>query len=158
MCCKDPDIEDFLHTKAIAFQTRRLCNVFLIVDEEEFSKGKIKIDAYFTLSAKSLIPSEKLSRSKIKDVSGFRDTEVLQFVLIGQLGKHIVDDDNKSNISGKEILKFAFDVIEESDAFIPCKCVLVECGDNEKVHKVYTDYGFKYFQDDGEHKQFVKVI
>lgn len=36
------------------------------------------------------------------------------------------------------------------------KCYLDE--DIEKVHKIYTNYGFKDFQHDGEHQQFFKLI
>ena len=83
-------------------------------------------------------------------------------MLIGQLGKHIekleTGEIRSADIAGREILDNAFEVIRQSDALIPCRCVLVECNDNEKIHKVYTDYQFKFFQNDGEHDQFFKKI
>lgn len=160
-CCLDEDIEVFLRQKAIHFMQRNWCSVYLIVDEQEFDSGHIKVDAYFTLSHKTLIPTTA-SKTCVKDASGFKDSESVHFVLIGQLGKRIERLENgellRSNISSKEILDDAFEIIRASSALIPCRCVLVECNDNEKVHKVYTDYHFKKFQFDGEHHQFYKQI
>lgn len=145
------------------FLKRRLCSVYLILEEEAFSCGKLQIEAYFTLSHKSLIPDfEKVSRSKIQTVDGFKDAQSIHFVLIGQLGKHLEQTETgtilSSNISSKEILDFAFEIIGASSALIPCRCVLVECSSNSKVHEVYKAYGFKFFQNDGEHHQFYKRI
>ena len=53
-CSKDADIETFLRTKAIEFEKRGYCTVYLILDEEAFENGKLFIQAYFTLSHKSI--------------------------------------------------------------------------------------------------------
>ena len=147
--------------KAIAFMQRNWCAIYLIVDEQEFDSGRIQIDAYFTLSHKTLLPTAA-SKTSVKDVSGFKNAESVHFVLIGQLGKHMERLENgeivRANISSKEILDDAFEIIRASSALIPCRCVLVECNDNPKVHQVYTDYHFKKFQYDGEHHQFYKQI
>lgn len=150
-----------MRQKAIQYIQRNWCAVYLIVDEQEFDSGRIKVDAYFTLSHKTLIPSTA-SKTTIKNASGFKESESVHFVLIGQLGKHIEQmEDGKvcgADISSREILDDAFEIVKASSALIPCRCVLVECSDNEKVHKVYTDYKFKKFQFDGEHHQFYKQI
>lgn len=160
-CCLDEDIEVFLHQKAVDFLKRELCAVYLIVDEQAFDAGRVKIEAYFTLSHKTLIPTD-ISKTRIKDVSGFKDSESLHFVLIGQLGKHIEEtEDGKhifADISSREMLDNAFEVIRASSALVPCRCVLVECSENEKVHRAYENYGFKYFQFDGEHYQYYKRL
>ena len=157
----DEDIENFLRQKAIQYIQRNWCAVYLIVDEQEFDSGRIKVDAYFTLSHKTLIPSAA-SKTTVKNASGFKEAESVHFVLIGQLGKHIEQLENGElrapDISSHEILDDAFEIIRASSALIPCRCVLVECSDNKKVHKVYTDYQFKKFQFDGEHHQFYKQI
>lgn len=160
-CCLDEDIEIFLREKAIEYLQRNWCAVYLIVDEQKFDSGHIKIDAYFTLSHKTLIPLVA-SKTSVKNASGFKESETVHFVLIGQLGKYIerIDDGTicSADISSKEILDDAFEIVRASSALIPCRCVLVECNSNEKVHKVYTDYHFKKFQFDGEHHQFYKQI
>lgn len=160
-CYKDIDIESFLRTKAITFLERGWCSVYLIVDEAAFDAGKIKVDAYFTLSHKSLI-AEGLPKTKVKATSGFKDSESIHFVLIGQLGKYIAKQEDgtelRADITSTEILDFAFEIVRASSALIPCRCVLVECSDNPKVQQVYKDYHFSAFQFDGEHYQFYKHL
>lgn len=133
--------------------------MYLILDEPSFENGSVKIDAYFTLSHKALIPAD-VSKSKIKDAAGFKDAESIPFVLIGQLGKYIdhhPDDGlQKSNVSGATILEYAFEVIRESSELIPCRCVLVECNADKKIHHFYESNGFSFFQRDGELYQFYK--
>ena len=63
-----------------------------------------------------------------------------------------------AEITSSEILDYAFEIIRDSSSLIPCRCVLVECSENPKVQKIYTDYGFSYFQFDGEHYQFYKRV
>ena len=103
-----------------------------------------------------------MSKNKLKDAAGFKDAGSVHFVLIGQLGKYIeqLEDGSFSfpSITSEEILNDAFEVIRASSNLIPCRCVLVECNENEKVQKVYTDYGFSPFQCDGGHYQFYKHI
>lgn len=160
-CYKDEDIEYFLRNNALTYIQRGWCAVYLILDEYGFDRGRIKVDAYFTLSHKSLI-TNNVSKTRIKSAAGFKDAESIHFVLIGQLGKHIEENDGaldiRANISSTEILDYAFEIIHASSDLIPCRCVLVECSENLKVQKVYTDYGFTLFQYDGEHYQFYKRI
>lgn len=160
-CYLDKDIEEFLREKALSFLDRKFCSVYLIVDEQAFDAGHIQIDAYFTLSHKSLIPCAA-SKSSVQKTSGFKDSQSIHFVLIGQLGKYLDQDEaghvTAAPLSSAEILDNAFEVIQDADALIPCCCALVECSENEKVHQVYLDYGFHFFQFDGTHHQFYKRI
>lgn len=163
-CSKDLDIENFLRQKAIQFEERGWCRVYLMMNKEELSKRKFKVEAYFTLSHKSVILQEDVSGTKRREVGYSKTDTNIHFVLIGHLGKKIyIDEENPSNnfysdVSSKEILDRAFEVIGKAHELISCRCVLVECNDSEKVHKVYTDYDFKYLQHDGEHHQFFKKI
>lgn len=159
-CCKDLDIENFLRNKALQFLDRNWCSIYLILEEEAFDAGKLKIAAYFTLSHKSLIPLTA-SKKKIRDTNGFADAQAIHFVLIGQLGKYIAEENGtmiKYSITSREILDCAIQVVQESNRLIPCRCVLVECSENENVQKAYTDYGFSFFQKDAEHYQFYKKV
>ena len=108
-CAQDLDIEDFLHLKAIEFVDRGLCSVYLLLNEELFNDGVLQIEAYFTLSHKSLIASlQSISKSQIRKYGGFASAQVLPFVLIGQLGKYITYDKKgnvfRSDVTGKQIL------------------------------------------------------
>lgn len=88
--------------------------------------------------------------------------KTLDFVLIGQLGKWVIQDENgkftRSSVSGKEILDYAFEVIRVASSLIPCKYALVECSDDVKIRTVYENYGFSFFQNDGQHNQYCKLI
>lgn len=160
-CYKDEDIETFLRRDAFTYLERGWCSIYLILDEDAFDQGKIKVDAYFTLSHKSLI-ANNASKTRIKSAAGFKNAESIHFVLIGQLGKYIEKVDNDADIcadiNSKQILDYAFEIIRASSNLIPCRCALVECSDNPKVQNVYTDYGFTLFQYDGEHHQFYKRV
>lgn len=157
-CSLDRDIESFLWNKAIPFIERGLCAVYLLLEEKAFENGQVKIDAYFTLSHKSLIPAA-VSKTKVRNAAGRKDAKSIHFVLIGQLGKYIADTESgegyQADVSAKEILDCAFEVIRASSSYIPCRCALVECSAEPKLHKLYRDYGFIEFQFDGEHYQFI---
>lgn len=157
-CEQDKDIETFLHEKAMDFEERRLCSVYLILDEDSLDSGKLKIEAYFTLSHKTLaVDLNSMSKTNIKKYGGFVTAKTLHFVLIGQLGKHVTKSE-RSSVTGAYILDLAFEIIQEASDLIPCKYVLVECGDEQKVQKFYQDNAFKFFQNDGEHNQYCKKI
>lgn len=141
---------------------RGWCSIYVLVDEEEFDSGKIRIVGYFTLSHKALMP-ETASKESIKKTSGFKDSETIHFVLIGQLGKYMSLDTESgevisAKITGEEILGHAMEVIRASNSLIPCRCALVECSSNEKVQQFYCNNGFRFFQVDDKHYQFYKRI
>lgn len=161
-CDQDHDIEEFLRYKALEFQERKLCSVYIIMDVDKLECGEYKIEAYFTLSHKSMAAPDGASKSQIKKYSGFKDSKTLDFVLIGQLGKWVIEVEKdcyiRSDISSREILDYAFEVIRQADTLIPCRCALVECSDEPRVRRAYENYGFKFFQNDGSHNQYVKLI
>ena len=160
-CALDQDIETFLHNKAIDFERRGWCSVYCIVDEDVFRNGELDVIAYFTLSHKTLSAQPIKSRSLIKKISGFKTSTFLNFILIGQLGKYIVKEKNVYRsvaITSTDILDMAFELINMANTLIPCRCVLVECKDIPRVRKIYEDYGFKFFQQDGNLCQYIKLL
>ena len=160
-CYKDEDIETFLRSNALTYIERNWCSIYLLLDEAAFDRGKIKVDAYFTLSHKSLIAGNA-SKSRVQSAAGFKNAESIHFVLIGQLGKYMEQKDGHlpwcADITAAEILDYAFEIIHSASNLIPCRCALVECSENPKVQKIYTDYDFSFFQFDGEHYQFYKRL
>ena len=38
-CCKDVDIETFINEKAISFMENEICQVYLILDEDQFNNN-----------------------------------------------------------------------------------------------------------------------
>lgn len=97
-CYKDKDIESFLRFKAIEFERRGFCTVYLILDEEAFNNGKIFVQAYFTLSHKAINIGKEVSRRVRSMVATRRDAGTVHFVLIGQLGRYLVDNNAETNL------------------------------------------------------------
>lgn len=161
-CYKDLDIEQFLRRKAIDFEKRGYCTVYLILNEEAFEKGQIFVIAYFTLSHKSIGIISNVSKTIRGKIAGKRDADLAHFVLIGQLGKYITEEGYEekytADITSESILDDAFEIIEKASDLIVCRGVLVECGSKEKVHMIYKNYGFSYLQYDEEHYQFYKRV
>lgn len=122
-----------------------------------FTIGKLRIVAYFTLSHKALVYMPTVSRSTKGKISSNRDSYTAHFVLIGQLGKFMLEDESVE-ISAEDILRDAFSIIRKSSRLIPCKFILVECSSEEKVHQVYKNNGFSYLQFDDKHYQFFKRL
>lgn len=161
-CAKDADIETFLHDKAIEFEKRGYCTVYLVLEAEAFKSGNISIQAYFTLSHKSIGFNSEVSRTVRGKVATHRDAEITHFVLIGQLGKYIErigqDEYYETEVSSTDILNDAFDMIQKASDIIVCRGVLVECSAEEKIHTVYKNYGFSFLQCDEAHFQFYKRV
>ena len=61
-CCQDLDIENFLHTNALNFLERGWCSVYLLLDEKAFLDNELKIEAYFTLSHKTLCVTSEMTK------------------------------------------------------------------------------------------------
>ncbi len=163
-CTKDEDIQGFLQSKALSYENRGWCSVYILVNEEKLEKKNILfVDGYFTLSNKIICLSSSVSSTKRKKLfSGLKkNDDYMHFILIGQLGKYI-DEKNDNIIYGEtsaiEMLDKAFEIIYQVKERITCNCVLIECKDDPKIRKIYEDYGFKELQRDDELIQYFKII
>lgn len=130
-------------------------------DESAWENGEISIQAYFTLSHKSIVipmNNKKISKTQRDSIMKNRKAETLQFVLIGQLGKYINNNSFISTeLTGEEILNAAKEVIYSASELIACRAVLVECEDKEKINKFYETNGFKFLQKD-KYNQYYYIL
>lgn len=151
-CCKDHDVQDFLNTKAINFEKRGWATTYLLLTKEAFENGELKIEGYFSLTHKAVVFGDDASLSKRQKLTGKKKAETESFVLIGQLGKSIVDNGDgtitESSLTANDLLGDAFSIIQQSSDFIICRNVIIECKPIEKVKKLYEDYGFINLQYD----------
>ena len=78
---------------------------------------------------------------------------------LGQIGKN---DENKENISGKEILKYACNFIEEASDIVAGRIILVELKNNQKLINFYTDNGFSLLDNNTKNEenllQMIKIF
>ena len=52
---KDHDVQDFLNTKAINFEKRGWVTTYLLLSQEAFEQGILKIEGYFSLTHKAVV-------------------------------------------------------------------------------------------------------
>lgn len=150
-CINDVDIQDFLHNKAIEFEKISKSRTYLIVDQEQLKEPNITLDkitiyGYISLAVKSLALPESISNRQRKQLDGLsakhhgKPISHLPFYLIGQLARN--SEAPKESISGAELLKFAYDVIDRAIEAVGGRYILIECDDNEKLLKFYSDNNF----------------
>ena len=160
-CCeKDESVQYFLQNKAIDFEVKNKSRTFFIINEEEFCKGNLIILGYFSLALKVLTVPDEISNRKRILLDGlsakFKGKPILHFpvYLIGQLAKN---DMNKDQIEGNEIMSFAIDIIKEAQKNVGGRVVLIECNDNKKLKKFYSDTGFEIINKDNEDNQLQMI-
>lgn len=144
--------------------TSSITKEFVVKDEAAFKKllevpGVDVAIGEFSCALDS--DSETFLREKALDFNRQKLCRTYLILLVGQLGKRIEQIDEKlvhCEITGNEILDYAIETIGVIDAMIPCKAVLVECSDNQKVCNFYEYYGFIFLQNDGTHNQYIKLL
>lgn len=134
-CSSNLEVENFLHNTAIRFEKADKTRTYLLTTES------FQILGYFTLSIKSIDIPEGTSKTFVKKLDGInKNAKKIVGYLIGQLGKN----DNCSNlISGHELLVHALNTIYECFKLVGVKSIFVECQNNKKLVKFYTDNKFK---------------
>lgn len=161
ICKKDPDIENFLKSRAIQFEKIGKSRTFLIFDEEaeEFS-----VLAYFTLALQVLKIPDNLSNRKIKLLDGFnakiKGERITEFpaLLIGQFGKNEAYEDS---ITGDEIMQYCLSTMLEGQMRLGGRIFMLECKDIPYLIEFYKKYGFLKIDkdyDEGELLQLVKIL
>ncbi len=150
-CESDKDIELFLHKRAIGFECLNKSRTYLLCDDNILRKEeRFAILGYFTIALKVLDLPEDLSnkkRKKLDGVSAKLHGNVIKSVpcyLIGQLAKNSAIPKEQS-IKGSDLIDYAISVIRSAEALVGGRYVLVECHDNPKLLKFYTDNGFTTF-------------
>lgn len=123
------------------------------------------------MSFKVLSVSDEISKSRKKKLFNgiVTDENSLYVILIGQLAKHIDDacvPASVGNTTMEELLDTAFEIIEEVNQKIVCRCVLLECREasddtedsRHKLHQKYKEYGFYPLQKDGDLVQYIMMV
>jgi hypothetical protein len=149
-CPVNPDVEHFLHVKAIEFAKQKLAQTHLVMTSY---KQKPVLCGYFSLANKFLtIPkkSKWLSATLRKRINKFAkyyresNSYCMAAPLIAQLGKNFTNGYN-SLISGEELLGFALDKVQQMQMDFGGKVVYLECEDKQKLVEFYERYGFVVF-------------
>ena len=145
---KNPEIEDFIHNKAISFAIGKLSITYLVNDEES---GNIL--GYFTLTHKSIIingdnlsstAKKKLARYSRMDAS--TGNYMASSFLLAQFGKNYALDKSE-RIDGSELMKLATGILVGIQRQIGGGIVYLDCEDKEELTSFYKRQNFKKFDD-----------
>lgn len=136
---KNEDVQAFLHNNAIPNEKRALTRTSLVVDDENNNE----IIGYFTLLVKPFEIIDNVSKESRKRLSGDKNAEVFNSILIAQLGR---SDSYKGKISGDIILEFALENCELAYDLIGLRIVCVEYDDIPYLNDFYIKNEFKILQ------------
>ena len=147
-CVQDEDIDNFLHSKAVEFETLSKARTYLIIDEAELEAGKEypAIYGYISLALKILTVPQTASNRFRKELDGLsakiHGQQISDFpcYLIGQLSKN--SNVRENPISGKNLLDTAFDIIASAAEAVGGRYMMIECRDREKLIQFYRRNGF----------------
>ncbi len=146
-CPLNPDVEDFLHRKAILFSKQGYSKTFLVFwcSEDETEKYLV---GYYSIASKTIsVEKNAVSRTMYKRILKFQvasftnDGCIIPAILIGQLGKNYTAG-NDTLISGEELLRMAIDRIRDIQYEVGGKFAYLECENKKKLLDFYTNNGF----------------
>lgn len=144
LCPLNKDVEDFIHTKAIAFENAGMAKTYLITAQN--NNTNYGICAIYSITTKSLSIDKNMDNKSRKQAFGTKYAigNPVNAILIGQLSKNYYNDNNKY-ISGEIIMSLIMEHIKEMDTLVPSVSVYVECEDIPQLRNFYEQYGFTYF-------------
>ena len=143
----NPEIEDFIHSKAVEFAKRKLSITYLLTDVED---GQLL--GYFTLTHKAIdINGSMLSNSAKKKLLRHahfdQDTGIYtaSAFLLAQFGKNYAIDQGK-RITGREMMEYAIDILADIQHRIGGGVVYLDAEDRPKLRAFYeTEANSKLF-------------
>lgn len=146
-CPKNQEIENFLHKNAIEFARRKLSITYLLLDN---SDGEIV--GYFTLAHKAIeIKNDNISNTVRRKLSSYAklDADTNSYTasafLLAQIGKNY-GIDNGQRITGKELIKFADDILTDIQHRIGGGIIYLDSEDNQRLKDFYiSENHYKIF-------------
>lgn len=162
----NPEIEDFIHNKAIDFAKRKLSITYLLTDVDD---GQLL--GYFTLAHKAIdIDGSCLSGSDKKRLSRYarydQDTGTYSAsaFLLAQFGKNYAVDSGK-RITGKEMMEYVMDILMDIQHRIGGGVVYLDAENREKLRLFYEKearyklFGERVSEADGvEYLQYMRLF
>jgi hypothetical protein len=138
ICCKNGDVELFLHNNAVENEKRSFSRTFLVIDEENNND----IIGYFTLLIKSFDFTDASGTTRQR-LTGNKKASVFNAILIAQLGRA---DSYKGRVSGKQILDLALENCILVHQTVALRVVCVEYEEKAELIKFYKENDFTLLQ------------
>ena len=150
VCPLNPDVEDFIHTKAIEFAKQKIAISYLVFAEQDNHKYFV---GYYTLANKFVcVNSSSLSKTMQKKIGKFSqydqssDRFMVPMPLIAQLGKNF-NDTLPTQMAGADLLEMAMERVLEVEHLVGGKTVYIECNNQPKLFDFYSSTGFFPFDE-----------
>ncbi|MBX8942589.1 hypothetical protein [Lysinibacillus sp. K60] len=148
-CSANPDVQNFLHEKAIDSENRRSVRTYLVVDNNE-------IVGYFSLRIETFDFHLDVSKSLRRIISGNKSAERFPTLLIAQLGR---SDKYRHQVPGREILLRALNTcINFASEIGGVYSAVVEYDDVPVLHSFYKNEGFKFIQQNHHNNKMMAGI
>ena len=137
-CQKNKDEEDFLHCKAISFETQNKARTYLLYNDD-FTH----LLGYFTLAFKS-IELDDVPKDKRKQMTaGESNVDTYAAFLIGHLAKN---DCYKNELNGNILLNEAINIIAQAQDLVGGRLMYIDCKKEAKLMNFYESNGFVWFK------------
>jgi hypothetical protein len=143
-CKREPEIERFLHERAIPFERAHKSRTYLILENSEWEEGNV-ILAYVSVALSNLNIKVEVSKSMRKRLNGIFQNDEVPCYLIGQIGKN---DRHPNRVDGSELIDFAFCILRIGYRAVGGRFVRVDSKMNDKLIRFYEENGFKPVQYD----------
>lgn len=150
VCPLNPDVEQFIRTKAIEFAKQKIAITYLVFVEDN---GQQIFVGYYTLANKFVcVNSLSLSKTMQKKIGKFsqydpkNDRFMVSMPLIAQLGKNY-NESLALTMPGSELLTLALNRVIEIEHLIGGKTTYIECNNEPKLYDFYSDSGFIPFDE-----------
>lgn len=150
VCPLNPDVEDFIHTKAIQFAKQRIAVSYLVFAEQNEQRYFV---GYYTLANKFVcVNGSALSKTMQKKIAKFSQYDpaserfMVSMPLIAQLGKNF-SSVIPMKMAGSDLLEMALERVLEIEHLIGGKTVYIECNNQPKLFDFYSATGFFPFDE-----------
>lgn len=145
-CPLNRDVEIFLKQKAILFEKMDKSRSYIVIC---VSGDVMKILGYFSLTSREIQFADDISAKTKKKMlgTGFEANGKISGILIGQLAKNF-NDNNNILMTGKELFELAIHKVLQANRYIGGRVVYLECEDNPKLIKFYSNLGLDLYVND----------
>lgn len=144
------DVHKFLDEHAIQNEKQGETRTYLILNDEAWERGDVKLDGYFAIALKNIYFNKAVDKNILIDIFG-EDKKSCPAFLIGQLARGV----NAAKGSGADYLKIALSYIASASDIIGGRFVYLDCNKNRREY--YEQQGFSYLQDKHKDETMIQM-
>lgn len=135
----DDDVVRFLREYAIGFEKDGTTRTYLIIDDDQASKGTLQINGYFAIAIKNLY-FRNTDPKVLEEIFGDASKQSCPAFLIGQLARGTCS----SKGEGAQYLITALSYIAEASNIVGGRFVYLDCSPERQSY--YEEHGFTFLQ------------